>query len=100
LAAHRLEAARLRVEQAQLDLDRQKGELVTRGQVMTTMGGVILQCRQRLLHLPGRVKTTLGLSLEQTIGLQKEIRAALTDLAEGKGAATGRGADPSKGVPL
>ena len=39
-----------------------------------------------ILPIPRAVKMPLGLSRAQTFGLQKEIRAALTDLANGKDA--------------
>ena len=63
-----------------------KGELVTRDWGLATLGDLIVEFRQRLLHLPGTVKRTLELSTAQMLGLQKEIRAALTDLAGGTAA--------------
>jgi hypothetical protein len=87
LAAQRVEAGKLKLERARLELGRVKGELIETKEAKRIFGDQTVYARQHLLHLPGAVKTTLGLSMAQTLGLQKEMRAALVDLAKGKKAA-------------
>jgi hypothetical protein len=91
LAAQRVEAGRLKLEAARLELDKLQGEVMPTAEAIRIFGDQIAKCRQRFIHLPGAVKTTLGLSMAQTLGLQKEIRAALTELRDqGKRAAGGQ----------
>ena len=94
LAKQRVEAGRLKLEAARLELDKLTGTVMPTAEAKAVFGDLVVHCRQRLLHLPGAVKRTLGLSMEQMLGLQKEIRAVLTDLSQGKAAA-----DPGRGKP-
>jgi hypothetical protein len=84
LAAQRVEAGRLKLEQARLALGKVRDELIETQEARRVFGDLVVYFRQQLLHLRGAAKTALGLSVAQTLGLQKEIRAALTDLAKGK----------------
>lgn len=92
LAVQRVEAGRLKLEAARLELDKLQGEVMPTASARRVFGDLVVYFRQRLMHLPGAAKTTLGLSKAQTLGLQKEIRAALADLAKGKAAPGGEAA--------
>jgi hypothetical protein len=93
MAAQRVEAGRLKLEAARIELGKLEGKLIETEAARRVFSDLVVYFRQRLMHLPGAVKTTLKLDNRQTIGLQKEIRAALAELAKGKSAAgkrTGR----------
>lgn len=93
MAAQRVEAGRLKLEAARIELGKLEGKLIETESARRVFSDLVVYFRQRLMHLPGAVKTTLKLDNRQTIGLQKEIRAALAELAKGKSAAgkrTGR----------
>ena len=87
LTQQRVEAGRFRLNlaRARIDLERLKGGLVETQEAVRVFADLVVYFRQRLLHLPGAVKTALGLLVVQTVGLQREIWAALTDLGKGKG---------------
>ncbi|MBV9299955.1 MAG: hypothetical protein JO066_13380 [Verrucomicrobia bacterium] len=51
------------------------------------------------MYLPGALKTKLGLDMEQTLTLQREIRAALTELRDKGKVALGGDAANGKPVP-
>jgi hypothetical protein len=93
LAAQRVEAGRLKLEAARIELGKLNGGLMPTVEARRVFGDLVVYFRQRLMHLPGAAKTALGLSKAQTLGLQKEIRAALTELRDqGKAAAGGEAA--------
>lgn len=96
LAAQRVEAGRLKPEAARLELGKLEGKLIETKAARRVFSDLVVYFRQRLMHLPGAVKTTLKLDTRQTIVLQKEIRAALADLAKGKSAASKRAGPKSK----
>jgi hypothetical protein len=56
LTAQRVEAARLKVEQRQIELDRMRWDLVTRSEVLAIVRNNYVVFRQRLRHLPRQVK--------------------------------------------
>jgi hypothetical protein len=86
-------AGRLKLEAARLELGKLEGKLLETEAARRVFSDLVIYFRQRLMHLPGAVKTTLKLDNRQTIGLQKEIRAALTELRDqGKRAPNGEAA--------
>jgi hypothetical protein len=99
LAAQWVEAGRLKLEAARLELGKLEGKLIETEAARRVFGDLVVYFRQRLLHLPGALKTKLRLDLGQTLALQKGIRDALTDLAKGGKGATGGEAATGKPVP-
>jgi phage terminase Nu1 subunit (DNA packaging protein) len=81
-------AARARLGQAQADLATVKarklaGELVEASEVEALWRSKLKAFRNRITNIPGRVQ---NLSARQTAVLQQELRAALEELADDKGA--------------
>jgi hypothetical protein len=90
LAAQRVEAGRLKLEAARLELGRLESKLIETEAARRVFGELVVYFRQRLMYLPGALKNKLRLDLGQTLAIQKEIRAALTELRDqGKRAAGG-----------
>jgi hypothetical protein len=71
-------------------LGKVKDELIETKEARRVFGDLVVYFRPRLMHLPGALKNKLRLDLGQTLAIQKEIRAALTELRDqGKRAAGG-----------
>src|SRR5215831_17620937 len=66
LAAQRVEAGRLKLEAARIELGKVKDELIETKEARRVFGDLVVYFRQRLMHLPGAAKTSLGLSTTQT----------------------------------
>jgi len=80
--------AHARLGQAQADLAttkgaKMRGELVEASEVAALWRGKLKAFRNRITNIPGRVQY---LSARQTVVLQQELRAALDELADEKGA--------------
>jgi hypothetical protein len=99
LAAQRVEAGRLKLEAARLELGKLEGKLIETEAARRVFGDLVVCFRQRLMYLPGALKTKLGLELGQTLALQKGMRDALTDLAKGGKSALGGEAATGKPAP-
>ena len=59
LAAQRVEAGRLKLEAARLELDKLQGEVMPTEAARRVFGDLVVYLRHRLMHLPGSVKTML-----------------------------------------
>jgi hypothetical protein len=70
--------------QAELDYREAAGELVPVADVKAKLVNVFHVSRTKLLTLPSRAKTLLGLSAAQVVKLEALTRELLEDLAAGK----------------
>lgn len=82
LAAERLRHTREKADQVELANARTRGELVAVAEVEREWAAVLTALRARLLAVPSRVASRLGiLTQNDVLCIEKEIRDALTELS-------------------
>ena len=69
-------------ERAELELAVRRGELQSRSENQAKVIEVVVATRNRLLAVPERAASRLGLNRHQVAAVDEEIRAALTELSQ------------------
>lgn len=78
---HRTAKVQAETELLRIKTAKLRGELIPVADVEAEWSALVTDARQRLLAVPSRLGTKLGLSREQVAIADAEIRAALTALA-------------------
>lgn len=81
LAAEKLRLAREQADKIAFANAHARAELLDAREVATAWRGVVVDLRAALLAVPGRVATRLGMSREEAVALDSEIRTAMEALA-------------------
>jgi phage terminase Nu1 subunit (DNA packaging protein) len=81
LTQERILLVRAQREKVELDLAERRGELKSRAESIADMVSMATAVRNRLLAVPDRVASRLGLPRHDIEVISEEIRAALTELS-------------------
>jgi phage terminase Nu1 subunit (DNA packaging protein) len=69
-------------EKAELELAVRRGEFIDSAEEQARVIGIVVDTRNRLLAVPERAASRLGLNRQQVAAVDEEIRAALTELSQ------------------
>jgi phage terminase Nu1 subunit (DNA packaging protein) len=86
LTQERILLVRAQREKVELDLAERRGELKSRAESIADMVSMATAVRNRLLAVPDRVASRLGLPRHDIEVISEEIRAALTELSKAEDA--------------
>ena len=86
LTQERVLLVRAQREKVELDLAERRGELQSRAETAADLVALATAVRNRLLAVPDRVASRLGLPRHDAEVISEEIRDALTELSKPEGA--------------
>lgn len=80
--AKEIEVLTLEKEDRQIDINQKTGKLLELDTVWQTWERIVIAFKQRMMILPNKIQSQLGLTVEQSKLVQIEIDAALLELSE------------------
>lgn len=85
VAAEKARLMRAQADKAEAEVARLRAELVPTVEVERAWSGILRAFRSRVLAVPARLRQSLALDAATAEGIDRELRAALTELGGGGG---------------